>query len=126
MREQVLQNIAFWSMFKSFCDNLGPNNLANYKDKFIIAAEFSNSTEISIENFTLPFKLPWKQLTSLYNSVPLHSRPLAQNLISNTLLTHLQQGNVANNNISISTHPLPEPKTVRLHLYKNNSFIIYI
>ena len=56
------------------------------------------------------------QLTATYNSIPLHSRPLAQNYISNTLLRHLQTqaGGEDRGTITVSTHPLPDPKTVTL------------
>ena len=52
------------------------------------------------------------QLTATYNSLPLHSRPLAQNYISNTLLRHLSP-DTEKLGITVATHPLPEPKTVR-------------
>ena len=52
------------------------------------------------------------QLTATYNSLPLHSRPLAQNYISNTLLRHLTT-DTEKLGITVATHPLPEPKTVR-------------
>eukprot|EP00092_Neocalanus_flemingeri_P060351 GFUD01072319.1.p1 GENE.GFUD01072319.1~~GFUD01072319.1.p1 ORF type:complete len:1563 (-),score=388.51 GFUD01072319.1:54-4385(-) len=87
----------------------GPNNLAIYKDTFIIAADFDKSTSISYGNFTVP--LPFHQLTAMYNSIPLHSRPLAQNYISNTLLKHLETNNSDKHSIQVATHPLPEPRT---------------
>ena len=90
----------------------GANNLATYKDTFIIAADFEKSTNISYGNFSLPFPLPFHQLTALYNSVPLHSRPLAQNYISNTLLKHLETNSSEKHSIHVATHPLPEPRTV--------------
>jgi hypothetical protein len=91
---------------------IGANNLATYKDSFIIAADFEKSTKISYRNFSFPISLPFHQLTALYNSVPLHSRPLAQNYISNTLLALLETNTSTKHSISVSTHPIPEPRTV--------------
>jgi len=89
----------------------GPTKLASYKDKFIIAADFTNSNKITVGNITIPLPFQFHQLTSLYNSVPLHSRPLAQNFISNTLLKYLSANLSSKHHISVSTHPVPEPRT---------------
>ena len=72
----------------------------------VIAADFREEFLYGVVSVT--------QLTGSYNSIPLHSRPLAQNYISNTLLNHLQveAGVDETFRISTSTHPLPEPKTV--------------
>ena len=82
----------------------GTNKIATYRDSFIIAGDFSNSTAVP----GFPLSLPVPQLTAVYNTIPLHSRPLALNTITNTLLSHLQ----ANRSIGVSTHPLPKPRTV--------------
>ena len=59
----------------------GAANTVKYRERFIVAADF--------EEVTL-FGRDLTQLTATYNSIPLHARPLAQNLVSNTLLRHLQ------------------------------------
>ena len=83
----------------------GNKNLALYTDSMIIAADFE---EVSV------FGTELTQLTATYNSIPLHARPLAQNYISNTLIRHLQTQAGAGDlgTITVSTHPLPDPKTV--------------
>ena len=93
-------------------------NLALYSDSMIIAADFE---EVSV------FGTELTQLTATYNSIPLHARPLAQNYISNTLLRHLQTQAGAGDlgTITVSTHPLPDPKTVScLDVYMR--FLIHI
>jgi len=103
----------------------GGNNLATYKDTFIVAADFEQSTNITYGNTTIP--LPAHQLTALYNSVPLHSRPLAHNYVSNTLLTHLEMSTSDKHSINIGTHPLPEPRTQQFDIIAQGgvSFITY-
>ena len=86
----------------------GTNKIAKYRDSFIIAGDFSNST--SLPGF--PISLPVPQLTAVYNTIPLHSRPLALNTITNTLLSHLQANLSQPFRIGVSTHPLPKPRTV--------------
>ena len=86
----------------------GTNKIAKYRDSFIIAGDFSNST--SLPGF--PISLPVPQLTAVYNTIPLHSRPLALNTITNTLLGHLQANLSTKFSIGVSTHPLPKPRTV--------------
>ena len=86
----------------------GTNKIAKYRDSFIIAGDFSNST--SLPGF--PISLPVPQLTAVYNTTPLHSRPLALNTITNTLLSHLQANLSQPFRIGVSTHPLPKPRTV--------------
>ena len=85
----------------------GTNKIATYRDSFIIAGDFSSSTEV----MGLPVALPVPQLTAVYNTIPLHSRPLALNTITNSLLRHLQANLSTQFSIGVSTHPLPQPKT---------------
>ena len=88
----------------------GTNKIATYRDSFIIAGDFSNSTSVEVSGF--PLSLPVPQLTAVYNTIPLHSRPLALNTITNTLLSHLQANLSQQFRIGVSTHPLPKPRTV--------------
>ena len=89
----------------------GTNKIAKYRDSFIIAADFSNSTDLELSGLSLA-GLPVPQLTAVYNTIPLHSRPLALNTITNTLLSHLQANLSQPFRIGVSTHPLPKPRTV--------------
>ena len=86
----------------------GTNKIAKYRDSFIIAGDFSDTTEV------MGFRLPAHQLTAVYNTIPLHSQPLAINTITNTLLRHLQANLTQPFSIGVSTHPLPQPKTVSI------------
>ena len=85
----------------------GTDKIAAYRDSFIIAGDFSKTTNV------MGFDLQLPQLTAVYNSIPLHSRPLAINTITNTLLRQLQAEEQEKSSIGVSTHPLPQPKTVR-------------
>ena len=91
-------------------NSTGTEQIARYRDSFIIAGDFSDST--SVPGF--PLTLPVPQLTAVYNTIPLHSRPLAINTITNTLLRHLQANLSQPFSIGVSTHPLPQPKTVSI------------
>ena len=110
-------------------------NLVDYREKFIIGASFSSS-DISVSTVRQPLLLllqliifqqaPVKKLTALYNSGPLHARPLAQLHTSNALLRfypafccrdgydsnlfcrHLETGKTTKHSISLATHPLPQ------------------
>ena len=79
-------------------DATGSVNTVKYRESFIIAAVFE---EISLQQLfaQVPslFDTDLTQLTATYNTIPLHSRPLAQNYISNTLLR---------NALSITSHLL--------------------
>ena len=126
-------------------------NLVDYQEKFIIGASFSSS-DISVSTVRQPLLLllqliifqqaPVKKLTALYNSVPLHARPLAQLHTSNALLRfypafcsgddhdsnlscrHLEGGKRNKHSISLATHPLPQvglPSIdMNLHLQRNH------
>merc|ERR1719192_2468977 len=94
----------------------GIENLAEYREKFIIGASFSSSSslDISLSPNQPPISAPGfenVQLTALYNSVPLHARPLAQLHTSNALLRHLEANKTTKHSISLATHPLPEART---------------
>ena len=54
-----------------------------------------------------PLKLD--ELKVIYNSRSVHARPIAQNIISNTLLKHLDKTRKL---IRTTTHPLPESRVV--------------
>ncbi|XP_054277535.1 retinal-specific phospholipid-transporting ATPase ABCA4-like isoform X1 [Macrosteles quadrilineatus] len=67
----------------------GEKNVARYKTKVIVAADFNTSANTA---------------TALYNGIAFHSSPIAVNLISNTLLR--ASSNTANNTITTTNHPL--------------------
>lgn len=98
----------------------GTENIMTYREKFIISADFSENTGLSIPlgPFTIP--VPGTQLTALYNSVPLHARPLAQLHTSNTLLRHLEANSNSKHSISLATHPIPRPRTSQFEAVAND------
>ena len=81
-------------------------NVGRYRDGMVMAADLE---QVALFGGVVSVT----QLTATYNSLPLHSRPLAQNYISNTLLRHLAPDTENKLGITVATHPLPEPKTVR-------------
>ena len=108
-------------------------NLVDYQEKFIIGASFSVSSSQTVRQPLLLLlqliifqQAPVKKLTALYNSGPLHARPLAQLHTSNALLRfypafccrdgydsnlfcrHLETGKTTKHSISLATHPLPQ------------------
>ena len=101
----------------------GTENLANYREKFIIGAAFANASSLSLDlPSPFPASLPFQhvQLTALYNSVPIHARPLAQLHTSNTLLRILEAGNKTKHSITLANHPLPQPKTSQFETVASN------
>ena len=56
---------------------------------------------------------PNQELTAIFNSVPNHARPLSQNLVSRTLLKHLQDPTGPDHDITVTAHPLPVSKKVK-------------
>ena len=112
----------------------GEDEIASYRRDYVIGSEFSqidleklrNTSPDDIEkyiNFPMPamdmMYMTYPNVTimnGLYNSVPVHSRPLAVNLISNTLLGHLDMSNNSRR-ITITNHPLPFTSTVNRKFY---------
>ena len=89
------------------CGNMSAEcNVVRYRDGMVMAADLE---QVALFGGVVSVT----QLTATYNSLPLHSRPLAQNYISNTLLRHLNPDTENKLGITVATHPLPEPKTVR-------------
>ncbi|XP_023336664.1 retinal-specific ATP-binding cassette transporter [Eurytemora carolleeae] len=88
----------------------GTEGMAVYKDSYIIAGEFNEVTELYILPDTPG--LPWKGLfaTGIYNSIPIHSKPLAQLELSNSVLGYLERNSQIKHSIEVTTHPLPESK----------------
>ena len=88
------------------CGNMSAEcDVVRYRDGMVMAADLE---QVALFGGVVSVT----QLTATYNSLPLHSRPLAQNYISNTLLRHLAP-DTEKLGITVATHPLPEPKTVR-------------
>jgi hypothetical protein len=48
----------------------------------------------------------------IYNNVPTHARPIAQNIISNSMLKYFDKENKSENLIKVTNHPLPESRVV--------------
>ena len=117
---------------------MGEDDLETYRRDYIVGGEFfridleklvNESNGIDIEKYinfpayvlskntsTLMNKKyrPYPNVTimnGLYNSIAVHSRPLASNLISNTLLGHLDVSG-RSRRIAITNHPLPVTWTV--------------
>ena len=89
------------------CGNMSAEcDVVRYRDGMVMAADLE---QVALFGGVVSVT----QLTATYNSLPLHSRPLAQNYISNTLLRHLTPDTENKLGITVATHPLPEPKTVR-------------
>jgi len=92
------------------------DDMYKYQDRYIIASDFQKL------NFSLPNPLNpdepistnLTELTGVFNTIPLHSRPLAQNHISNTLLAHLEKNSKTKHSISVSSHPMPEQKAFEI------------
>jgi hypothetical protein len=88
-----------------------------------MAGEF---TEVGLLDLIPGFDLPdlelpsirkVNDLTAMYNTVPLHARPLAINFVSNTLLNYLevvdgQEEGATNHSITVTNHPLDLDSTV--------------
>ncbi len=66
------------------------------------------------------------RLTSIYNSVPSHARPIAQNLVSRTLLSHLEAGAQNKHQIVTTAHPLPFSNIVSANSFNELSLLIYL
>lgn len=74
-------------------------------------------------NYTFPGTtevLSLSGIKAMYNSIPLHSRPLSVNLANNALLRHLY-GN-SSKSISVANHPLPQSRTARFQEVSTNEF----
>jgi hypothetical protein len=52
----------------------------------------------------------FNEVKAVYNSVPTHSMPIAQNIISNTILKHLDES--GDHHITVTNHPLPSSRIV--------------
>jgi len=88
------------------------NDLAKYKDSYIIAGEFNLEQDYSFKQngFSVPVLPGWNGIfaTGIYSSIPYHAKPLAQMILSNSVLKYLTQDEAANHSISVTTHPLKE------------------
>jgi len=89
-------------------------DLSDYRDHYIIAGNFKALTEIKMFDHSLTVDMT--ELIGMFNTVPLHSRPLAQNHISNALLGYLERENKTKHSISIASHPMPQPKKFRFDM----------
>lgn len=93
----------------------GATNTVKYRESFIIAGHFEQiGLQQLFDQVPSFFDTNLTLLTATYNTIPLHSRPLAQNYISNTLLRHLEKDSGVSegfSSIQVSTHPLPTPRT---------------
>lgn len=98
----------------------GEENIADYRGNYILAANFAEGVfdwDVIFPNLTLGPGLELtfdNNLVSLYNTVPNHARPLALNLVTNTLLSHLEEDLPVEekHDITITTQPLDQDKVV--------------
>ncbi|TRY70235.1 hypothetical protein TCAL_12705 [Tigriopus californicus] len=85
----------------------GQENIAEYRGRYILAADFKPMPEFYFGDDCSSLTAKILTLDSVYNSVPNHARPLAKNLLSNTLLTYLEQNSTPSHTITTGSHPLP-------------------
>eukprot|EP00095_Tigriopus_kingsejongensis_P011912 maker-scaffold111_size354240-snap-gene-2.29 protein:Tk11912 transcript:maker-scaffold111_size354240-snap-gene-2.29-mRNA-1 annotation:"atp-binding cassette sub-family a member 3" len=86
---------------------MGQDNIGEYREQYIMGAD------VQLVNPSCQEPDCRIRLTSIFNSVPNHARPLAKNLLSNTLLRYLEGfSNLSQHSITTSTHPLPENQKV--------------
>lgn len=67
--------------------NVGTEDLAKFRERYIVGGEFNSSTNV----------------TALFSSIPYHSSPLALNLMSSAILNSLAGGGY---NIEMTIHPI--------------------
>lgn len=108
----------------------GEDYLGSYRRDYVVGGEFSRIDSGRLLNGSkdmkefIKLKLPGiggigitvpkiTIMNGLYNSIPVHSRPLAVNFISNTLLGHLDNSNNSRK-ITVTNHPLPYTWTVSI------------
>ena len=96
------------NLSKTILDLSSGDDLPYYRDHYIIASNFKALTEINIINESVSMT----ELIGMFNTVPPHSRPLAQNHMSNALLGYLERQNQTKQSISTASHPLPQPSNV--------------
>ena len=72
------------------------------------------------DGITLPGPQPktFNEARAIYNSVPVHARPIAQNVVSNTLLKHLENKTDSTKSITITNHPLPDSNPVFVFIFR--------
>ena len=107
-------NITQWLL------NKGETDLGAYRRDYVVGGEFvqilhDTMGSISHNYFPdIPTNITFPNTTvinGLYNSIAIHSRPLAVNLMSNTLLRYLDTSDLDRTITSIN-HPLPSSYTV--------------
>ena len=100
----------------------GETDLASYRRNYVVGGDIRliepNATETLAYEYFPDIPSMFTQLLSnvtiingLYNSITLHSRPLAVNLMSNTLLQYFDDASL-DRTISSTNHPLPSTNTV--------------
>ena len=83
------------------------HGIAEYRTKYVCAGDFSERIHRICDPESAQCRSDTQELTAVYNSVPNHARPLSQNLISNTLLTYLEDPNIGPRKITVTAHPMP-------------------
>ena len=109
----------------------GEEDLGAYRRNYVIGANFfhqsldtfkSNILHLLDKNNTLINKI--NVINGLYNSIPIHSRPLAVNSMSNSLLGYLDDTNSSIRRITTINHPLPFSFTVSYTLIYTISILL--
>ena len=78
--------------FTEFILDVGLDDISKYRQLLVAGADFSKDNSM-------------KNLTCLYNSVPLHALPVSVNLMSNALLKHYYED--VDKSIIVINHPFP-------------------
>ncbi len=99
--------------------------LAEYRSQYILAADFQNRRHCLPGDDGLCAS-DYIELIGVYNTVPTHTRPLAVNYVSNTLLAYLEY--LANprgerHNITVTNHPLDTYETWEMEILTDSVFI---
>ena len=102
------------SNFTQFLIDQGKQNQTGYRNRLIAAGEIGPSSELDIEKFRkLPEELPDNVigLKAIYNSVPLHSRPISINIMNNAIARF----HGVNRSIEAVNHPFARQKITKFN-----------
>ncbi len=105
---------------------------AVYRSQYILAADFQSRRHCLVlssddgAGSTDFCPSDYVELVAMYNSVPTHARPLAQNVLSNTLLSYLEYQQMPlgeKHNITTTNHPLDTYQSWEMELLTDSLFI---
>ncbi len=100
-------------------------DLAVYRSQFVVAGDFQKRGHCLANGFCFD---DYVELVGVYNTVPTHARPIVQNLLSNTLMAHLEgvesgYGYVPEHPITVTNHPLDTQQTWEMSILTDDLFI---